>query len=474
MLQDDREVLTGKWAWVTFNGGSFQVAIQGQGLQFTGLLAGQGKKVQLRFDPSDDGVYECRDTAGARIFVDGEQLVLQRQAPDGSWSRETLASRCPHAATRIYFKSFASRVTGRSRPPDVNRATSSASVSRTAQPWATDDDLVRAASEPSFNLRAATGAEGADKESQKVLGNNALNLQMSASTAASLAKQSSKDSPKQSWRDAPQHVACTPALSPTAAEFPALCEGQQVVIVGLMGQQQAHNGEVGTVARLQTEGGKFDIVLQGPALAAVEIQGPEHVIPAASNTTPSLLAGATVAIRGLKNQAELNGYLARIVECHEKINRFDVRTITNDDLFRVKGENLVPVDAAYASLSAATQEASRKLHWEEILNGNACRPSVESIGSGGCGSGDDMEPFFQIGSDVLLVGLKKDVDLNGTTAEVLSGDRDRGMYEIRLRPCGRVKSVASHYVRLVDCPAGMVAESGPDAQGLADESVASI
>lgn len=208
MLQDDREALAGEWVWVTFSGGGFEVVSHGKGLRFTGRLAGQGKKVELDFDPKDGVHFESAGAASARLFLDGEQLVLQQQDADGLWTRETLASRCPHAATKLYFQRSASRLLpGRSRSSDVRRAQSSASVPHTAQHWAADVEPTRAATEPSLQPTD----KAAEEQSQKVSDDTPLNLRISASAGASSPRPSSRASPKQSVCDTLQHVACEPA-----------------------------------------------------------------------------------------------------------------------------------------------------------------------------------------------------------------------------------------------------------------------
>merc|ERR1719356_2378471 len=63
------------------------------------------------------------------------------------------------------------------------------------------------------------------------------------------------------------------------------------------------------------------------------------------------------------------------------------------------------------------------------------------------GDGETFEP----GSIVQLVGLKTSMCYNGQTAEVLSVDRVRCRYEIRLND-GSVKTIRAENVRLMSGP----------------------
>jgi len=59
-----------------------------------------------------------------------------------------------------------------------------------------------------------------------------------------------------------------------------------------------------------------------------------------------------------------------------------------------------------------------------------------------------MDDAFEIGTIVELAGLKTAMSYNGQHAEVLSVDRARSRYEIRLGD-GAIKTIRSENVRLV-------------------------
>uniref|UniRef100_A0A7S4RCU1 Uncharacterized protein n=1 Tax=Alexandrium monilatum TaxID=311494 RepID=A0A7S4RCU1_9DINO len=232
-------------------------------------------------------------------------------------------------------------------------------------------------------------------------------------------------------------------------------EGQQVVLVGLAGKQQAHNGEMGTLTKVKKD--KFEVALNmaGRDADPVKVKGVEHIVALAPKGTP-LSVGAHVAIRGLRNHVELNGCIGRVVECHEESHRYEVRATESGQLFRVKQENLVPIEMAGAGGAIA---ASFKENREP--NTNTTPRKKDNAGSGGAagaapgdqaaaasvaGAGDGEE-IFEPGSQVQLVGLKTAMCYNGQTAEVLSVDRVRCRYEIRLAD-GSVKTIRAENVRL--------------------------
>lgn len=76
------------------------------------------------------------------------------------------------------------------------------------------------------------------------------------------------------------------------------------------------------------------------------------------------------------------------------------------------------------------------------------RPTRQAwVSSHAGGSGGEDEGAFPVGSLVELVGLKTAMAYNGQTAEVLSVDRSRHRYEIRLGD-GSVKTIRAENVVL--------------------------
>mmetsp|Transcript_48519 Transcript_48519/g.140563 ORF Transcript_48519/g.140563 Transcript_48519/m.140563 type:complete len:361 (+) Transcript_48519:133-1215(+) len=241
--------------------------------------------------------------------------------------------------------------------------------------------------------------------------------------------------------------------SPSGATTTNLSE---VVLVGLKGKQQAFNGLVATVAKVKKD--KYEVVVRAGSVSEPEtlkVKG-EHLVPLAPKGLP-LTVGTHVAIRGLRNHIELNGCLARVVECHEETHRFEVRATVSGQLFRVKQENLIPIDfsgvTAEPSKENCEPNANMTPRKKEPSAGTAAAASSatseQAAGAAGiAAAGDGIDEIMEPGSQVQLVGLKTAMCYNGQTAEVLSVDRVRCRYEIRLND-GSVKTIRAENVRLV-------------------------
>lgn len=210
-------------------------------------------------------------------------------------------------------------------------------------------------------------------------------------------------------------------------------EGNNVVLIHLKGEQMVHNGELGVLVKIKHDKKKYE-VLMDKTQETVKIRAEENI---ALVWKVSLSVGAAVVIRGLRNHTELNGCLGRVVECHSETHRFEVRAIESGQLFRVKQENVVPVDASVLP----AQHAPPK---EQSPRKDKLGAVAADAGSGG----DDHGDVFEAGSQVELQGLKTAMAYNGQSAEVLSVDRVRCRYEIRLTD-GSVKTVRAENVRLV-------------------------
>jgi hypothetical protein len=247
----------------------------------------------------------------------------------------------------------------------------------------------------------------------------------------------------------------------SADAAPGFQEGQQVVLINLKQKLQVHNGEMGTLGKVKGDKDKYEVILQRPGQQdeVLKVKGSEHIVPVAPKGT-HLAVGTHVTIRGLRNHVELNGCLGRVVECHEESHRFEVRATESGQLFRVKQENLVPIDTSLLPVSTAAAMAgagsqgapkantSPRGKKEPTTVGN--ETSAASIGMAGGGEGG-IDEIFETGSTVQLVGLKTAMCYNGQQAEVLSVDRVRCRYEIKLTD-GSVKTIRAENVRLVQGP----------------------
>lgn len=242
-------------------------------------------------------------------------------------------------------------------------------------------------------------------------------------------------------------------------------EGQTVVLILLKGKQQIHNGELATVIKARSDKQKWEVQLTASRTTeggdTLKIKSVEHMVPMAPKGTP-LAVGTHVAIRGLRNHIELNGCLGRVVECHEESHRFEVRAAESGQLFRVKQENLIPIEAIPSVIMSGSKE-NREPNARDASGGAASSSAPGGLmdNSNAMPSGDGAEgEVFELGSVVQLFGLKTAMNYNGQNAEVLSVDRVRCRYEIRLGD-GSVKTIRAENVRLISGPPAGGAKQSP-------------
>mmetsp|Transcript_56589 Transcript_56589/g.145825 ORF Transcript_56589/g.145825 Transcript_56589/m.145825 type:complete len:363 (+) Transcript_56589:173-1261(+) len=226
-------------------------------------------------------------------------------------------------------------------------------------------------------------------------------------------------------------------------------EGRTVVMIGLQGKHAVHNGETGVISKARRDKGKYEVTVKGEV---IKLKGTDSIV--LFQDAP-LVVNTAVVIRGLRNHTELNGCLGRVVECHTETHRFEVRATESGQLFRVKQENLTPIHGNYIPVSIIKGGQENR---EPNVNtsprgtkGAAPAAADASLIGGAGGDAADDDEFFEAGSSVKLQGLKTAMVYNGQTAEVLSVDRARHRYEIRLAD-GSVKTIRSENVRLVSRP----------------------
>uniref|UniRef100_A0A7S0FGB9 Uncharacterized protein n=1 Tax=Pyrodinium bahamense TaxID=73915 RepID=A0A7S0FGB9_9DINO len=238
--------------------------------------------------------------------------------------------------------------------------------------------------------------------------------------------QADAHSPREEQRKpAPHHT--------SPAESSGLQEGQQVVLVGLKGDLQVHNGELGTLTKLREEKGKYEVLLNSGVTRAeiLKFRSPDNIVPVVPSGV--LIVGSQAVMRGLHNHPELNGCFCRVVRHYDGAQRFEVRAIDSGLHFRMKPDNLLPVLPCAHSLNVVLKDAGED----------------ESPQSG---ASDRSSAPFQRGSIVQIFGLKSTPAFNGQLAEVLSVDCTKGRYAIRLRD-GSEKTIRMGNVRLASGPA---------------------
>lgn len=253
--------------------------------------------------------------------------------------------------------------------------------------------------------------------------------------------------------DATDDEAVDSPSSPAASGDGGLQEGQQVVLINLKGKLQVHNGELGTVTKAKKD--KFEVLISSGRSTSeadtLKVKGSEHLVPIVPKGTLSV--GTHVAIRGLRNHVELNGCVGRVVECYEESHRFEVRATESGQLFRVKQENLVPIEYHSSSKENREPNVQSTPRLKKEAGGGSSTSAAAGVAAQGSAAsipapGEGIDEVFEPGSQVQLVGLKTAMCFNGHTAEVLSVDRVRCRYEIRLTD-GSVKTIRAENVKLV-------------------------
>lgn len=170
-----------------------------------------------------------------------------------------------------------------------------------------------------------------------------------------------------------------------------------------------------------------------------------------------LCVGSLVIIHGLQNHTELNGTRGRIVMCHEMAGRYEVRAIVTNQLFRVKGENLMCADAA-ANESPPAGSSQVNISADSPSLGQPEGANEARVGEGRANPRTPQPTqTFEPGTVVRLIGLRTQLHFNGQTAEVVSMDRSRGRCEIRLED-GCIKTIAADNLELISATAAASSE----------------
>lgn len=233
----------------------------------------------------------------------------------------------------------------------------------------------------------------------------------------------------------------TKELTSPTNETRRLKEGQRVVLSGLEGKMLAHNGKVATVLKAKHSKDKYEVCMSSDRhdqFETLKVKGSEHLLSMLHASQP-LAVGTSVVLCRLRNHMELNGATGYVVECNENSQRYEVRTTQTSQLFRVKFENVVAVEAP-ASVLGSTAKAQTKASPEP---GKLKRPSSTAQLTG-VPSGASLESAGQTlvspGAIVEIVGLRSNTAFNGEQAKVLSVDMDTRKYEI-LMSDGAVRKV---------------------------------
>jgi hypothetical protein len=249
---------------------------------------------------------------------------------------------------------------------------------------------------------------------------------------------------------------------------------QEVVLVGLEGRLQVHNGEIGRLAKVNAEKDKCEVHLSDEVLAResedkgqIKLKGLKHILPVAVAGGP-LGAGTPVVICRLRSHAELNGWPGRILEKSqgrtEEQSRYVVRAAESGQLFRVKRDNLVQVEpdalskvgmdeAFHMDFNEQMKSMKERLDQTQSNFGAAAgkKPGAKNAEVSGvtlpevpsAAVGNSTLP---VGARVHLSGLRVATAFNGASAVILTVDRAKALYQVRLDD-GSSKTVKAENIR---------------------------
>jgi len=224
-------------------------------------------------------------------------------------------------------------------------------------------------------------------------------------------------------------------------------EGQQVVLTGL--DDETLNGKLGIVIKAKPDRERYEVDVsngENEGDATEKIKGVQHLVAVVKDGKCAY--GTSVAIRSLRSHPELNGCLARIVECHEEKGRYEVRSLSSSQLFRVKQDNLIVIEEhKELGFELPPKECPKENQEPNVRKPMTPRGKSNEKSSANI-LGDDI---FAPGTKVQLCNLKSAAQYNGQSAEVVSVDKARGRYEIRMSD-GSLKTVKADNVNSSSSP----------------------
>jgi hypothetical protein len=248
--------------------------------------------------------------------------------------------------------------------------------------------------------------------------------------------------------------------------------GRQVVLTGLRGKLESYNGQVGSVLKVKGGKDKYEVAMeprdsdqQGEVL---KIKGSEHLL-CVMTVGQTLPPGTCMVLSGLRNHPELNGSIGRVVETHEEGQEspthdgagrkpgkamVEIRTADTNQLFRVKRENVVPVEAAFST--SQTPGCLDRLFPHGALEAS---PSNDALGA-------NVE-LLSVGCIVEIVGLKSNMSFNGEQAKIVAVDRETMRYEVRMSDDSMKKLKAENARLVAFAPSSPLANTpSPNGAGL--------
>mmetsp|Transcript_39314 Transcript_39314/g.69148 ORF Transcript_39314/g.69148 Transcript_39314/m.69148 type:complete len:472 (-) Transcript_39314:192-1607(-) len=237
-----------------------------------------------------------------------------------------------------------------------------------------------------------------------------------------------------------------------------LAEGRRVVLVGLRGKLSGYNGVLATLLKAKITKDKYEVVISGgrsEQFETLKVKGSEHLLPLLT-IAPPLAIGTCVVLVRLRNHTELNGCIGRVVDCQERGQRYEIRTAETGQLFRVKFDNVVPVEANSAA-DIAKENMEPNSEAVGSATGSAAGGSFEDGSGDGrsrtlptspSGASMAQVELLDPGAIIEIVGLKSNMSYNGEQAKILLVDSESLRYEVRMSD-GSVKKLRAENARLV-------------------------
>lgn len=234
-----------------------------------------------------------------------------------------------------------------------------------------------------------------------------------------------------------------------------LAEGQRVVLVGLRGKLSVYNGVLATLLKAKLAKDKYEVVISGgrsDQFETLKVKGGAHLLPMLT-ITPPLAIGTSVVLVRLRNHTELNGCIGRVVDCQERGQRYEIRTVETGQLFRVKFDNVVPVEAS-AGAETVKENMEPNSEAARSATGSAADGSATEGSGGGrskaspSGASMAKAELLEPGAIIEIVGLKSNMSYNGEQAKILLVDTEGLRYEVRMSD-GSVKKLRAENARLV-------------------------
>jgi len=222
---------------------------------------------------------------------------------------------------------------------------------------------------------------------------------------------------------------------------PIIEEGSRVVIVGLRGKMVGYNGQVASVLKVKEGRDKYEVAIE-PSHSdershVLKIKGADHLLSLIPAPPLQPLAIDTcVVLSNLRNHTELNGNIGRVVDSQASEESPDskrgkamveVRIFETDQLFRVKRENVVPVEASERACFSGKENREPNMATDSpCATPDSALPQTSAVGSSN--SLELLDP----GCVIEIVGLRSNMAFNGEQAKIVSVDRDALRYEVKM------------------------------------------